>query len=92
MHISSQASVAHACKPSYLGGRDQEDKGSKPARANSSRDPISKISNTHKKRVGGVAQGAGPEFKPQYHKKKKKRFSINTVGKLKLTVASLSSQ
>jgi hypothetical protein len=24
------------------------------------------------KRAGGVAQGAGPEFKPQYHKKKKK--------------------
>jgi hypothetical protein len=22
------------------------------------------------KRTGGVAQGAGPEFKPQYHKKK----------------------
>jgi hypothetical protein len=27
----------------------------------------------HKKdRSGGVAQGEGPEFKPQYHKKKKK--------------------
>jgi hypothetical protein len=26
----------------------------------------------HKKRVGGVAQDVGPEFKPQYHKKKKK--------------------
>jgi hypothetical protein len=26
----------------------------------------------HKKRAGGVAQGVGPEFKPQYHKKKKK--------------------
>jgi hypothetical protein len=25
----------------------------------------------HKKRAGGVAQGIGPEFKPQYHKKKK---------------------
>jgi hypothetical protein len=23
-------------------------------------------------RAGGVAQGVGPEFKPQYHKKKKK--------------------
>jgi hypothetical protein len=22
----------------------------------------------HKKRAGGVAQGVGPEFKPQYHK------------------------
>jgi hypothetical protein len=26
--------------------------------------------NHHKKRAGGVAQGVGPEFKPQYHKKK----------------------
>jgi hypothetical protein len=24
----------------------------------------------YKKRAGGVAQGVGPEFKPQYHKKK----------------------
>jgi hypothetical protein len=24
------------------------------------------------KRAGGVTQGVGPEFKPQYHKKKKK--------------------
>jgi hypothetical protein len=24
------------------------------------------------KRAGGVAQSVGPEFKPQYHKKKKK--------------------
>jgi hypothetical protein len=22
----------------------------------------------HKKKAGGVAQGVGPEFKPQYHK------------------------
>jgi hypothetical protein len=27
--------VAHACNPSYSGGRDQKDSGSKPARANS---------------------------------------------------------
>jgi hypothetical protein len=27
------------------------------------------------KRVGGVAQSVGPEFKPPYHKKKKKRKS-----------------
>jgi hypothetical protein len=40
----------------------------KPARANSSRDPISKKPIT--KRVGGVAQDEGPEFKPQYCKKK----------------------
>jgi hypothetical protein len=27
----------------------------------------------HKKRAGGVTQGAGSEFKPQYCKKKKER-------------------
>jgi hypothetical protein len=31
--------VAHICNPSYSGGRDQEDPGSKPARANSSGRP-----------------------------------------------------
>jgi hypothetical protein len=36
------ALVPQACNPSYKGGRDQEDQGSKPARENSSRDPISK--------------------------------------------------
>jgi hypothetical protein len=30
-----------------------------------------KILNT--KRAGGVAQGVGPEFKPQYHHQKKKK-------------------
>jgi hypothetical protein len=37
---------------------------------NSSKDPVSEKTH-HKKRPGGVAQGIGPEFKPQYHKKKK---------------------
>jgi hypothetical protein len=41
----------------------------KPAWANSSKDPISKKIIT--KRAGGMAQGVGPEFKPQYLKKKK---------------------
>jgi hypothetical protein len=30
------ALVAHTCNPSYSGGRDQEDLGSKPAQANTS--------------------------------------------------------
>jgi hypothetical protein len=34
--------VAQAHNPSYSGGSDQEDHGSKPAMANSSRDLISK--------------------------------------------------
>jgi hypothetical protein len=34
--------MAHACNPSYSGGRDQEDQGLKPAWANSLKDPILK--------------------------------------------------
>jgi hypothetical protein len=30
----SQALVDHPCNPSYSGGRDQEDRGSKPAQGN----------------------------------------------------------
>jgi hypothetical protein len=40
--------VAHACNPSYSGGRDQENLGSEPAWVNSFQDPISKITNTKK--------------------------------------------
>jgi predicted AAA+ superfamily ATPase len=32
-----------------------------------------KKKNLPQKRAGGVVQGASPEFKPQYHKKKKKK-------------------
>jgi hypothetical protein len=59
--------VAHASNPSYSGGRDQEDCGSKPAWGNSSQEPISKIPIT--KRAARVAQDEGPEIKPQYYKK-----------------------
>jgi hypothetical protein len=71
--------VAYAYNPSYSGSRDQEDRGLKPARANSSMRPISKkaITYTQKKGAGGVAQGVGPEFKPQYYKKKKKKKKKN---------------
>jgi hypothetical protein len=40
-----------------------------------------KKKKTHKKRTGGVAQGVGPECKPQYWEKEKKKlavFHINT--------------
>jgi NADPH-dependent ferric siderophore reductase len=40
--------VAHACNPSHSGGGDQEDCSSKPARANSSQDPILKKPFTKK--------------------------------------------
>jgi hypothetical protein len=61
---------AHACNPSYSGGRDQEDRGSKPAWLNSSKEPISKT--LQKNWAGEVAQGEGPEFKLQHCKKQKK--------------------
>jgi hypothetical protein len=67
--------LAHAYNPSYLEGRDQEVQGSKPAQANSSRDPTLKKTH-HKNRAGGVAQVVGPEFNPQYHKKKKKILAL----------------
>jgi hypothetical protein len=63
--------VPNTCNPSYSGGREQEDRGSKPAQTNSSQELISKILNTE--RAGGVAQGIGPEFKSQYRKKKEKK-------------------
>jgi hypothetical protein len=62
--------VAHTCNPSYSDGRDQEDHGSKPAQANSSVRPYLEKA-LHKKGAGGVFQGVGLEFKPQYRKKKK---------------------
>jgi hypothetical protein len=39
----------------------------KPSEANSSRKTL------HKNRAGGVAQGEGPELKPQYHKINRER-------------------
>jgi hypothetical protein len=54
--------VAHACNPSYSGGRDQEDYGLKPA---------SKKKKKRENRDGGVAQGVGPEFTLSTIKKKK---------------------
>jgi hypothetical protein len=43
--------------------------------ANSLRGPI--LKNPSQKRAGGVAQGVGPEFKPQYCQKKKKLMGSN---------------
>jgi hypothetical protein len=52
----------HVCNPNYSGGRDQEDSSSKPARANSSRDPISK--NLFTKKGWWSGSRCSPEFKP----------------------------
>jgi hypothetical protein len=46
--IAYKEPMAHTCSPSYSGGRDQEDHSSKPARANSLQDPISKKHITEK--------------------------------------------
>jgi hypothetical protein len=48
IEILSQAPVAHSCNPSYSGGRDQEDHGSKIALANGLQDPILKKPITKK--------------------------------------------
>jgi hypothetical protein len=54
---------------SYSGGRDQEIMVQ--SQKNSSRDPILKKPSL--KRAGKIAEGVGPEFKPQYSKEKKRR-------------------
>jgi hypothetical protein len=46
--LLSWVQVAHACNPSYSGGRDQEDNGLKPDGANSFRDPIWKTHHDKK--------------------------------------------
>jgi hypothetical protein len=69
---TNQVPVAHICNPSWrIRGRDQEDHGLKLTWATSSRDPVWKIPIT--KKAGGVAQGEGPEFKPQYRKQTNKQ-------------------
>jgi hypothetical protein len=52
--------VSHTSNPSYSGGRDQEDRGSKPARANSLWGPISKKPITHTKK----GQWSGSRYRP----------------------------
>jgi hypothetical protein len=47
-HPWSQVLMPHTYNPSYSGGRDQEDGGSKPPQSNSLQDPISKRPITKK--------------------------------------------
>jgi hypothetical protein len=68
---NSQVLVANTCNLSYSGGRDQVDHSWKRGRANSSQDPTLK-NHIKKNGAGGVAQGEGPEFKPQYPPLKKR--------------------
>jgi Fe-S cluster assembly ATPase SufC len=46
--ILSWVLVAHACNVNFSGGRDQEERGLKPALANSLQDPILKTPSTKK--------------------------------------------
>jgi hypothetical protein len=62
--------VVHAYNPSCSRGRDQEDHSSKPARAKSSMRLSILKKPSQKSEVKWVVQGGGPEFKPQYWKKK----------------------
>jgi hypothetical protein len=71
-HIPVQVPALYAYNPRDSRGRDQEDHSSKPAWANNLLNPILTTPIT-KKRAGGVAQGVGPEFKPQYCSKKPKQ-------------------
>jgi hypothetical protein len=60
--------VAHTYNPSYSEGRNQEDHSSKPAPGQ-----IIQVEKTYlKKHTANKRASVGPEFKSQYHKKKKK--------------------
>jgi hypothetical protein len=66
------ALVAHSCNPRTSGGWDQEDQSLKDQMGQI----VFKIlswKTQHKNRADGVAEGIDPEFKHQYHKKKKKK-------------------
>jgi hypothetical protein len=69
--------VAHIYNPISSAGKDQEDRSSKPAQANSSRDPFlkKKKNPSHKNMAGRMAHSEDPEFKPQYHKTKQNLFT-----------------
>jgi hypothetical protein len=74
--------MAHACNPSYSGGRDQEALSWKPAWANSLRDSISKKPTTKKgwwsssSGKSACLENVRPISNPVLPKKKKKSYSI----------------
>jgi hypothetical protein len=71
--------VAHACNPSYSGGRDQEDPGLKPGQANSSRDPISKNPSQKKGWRSGLRWRPWVQT-PVLPKQNKKNLKVNLCG------------
>jgi hypothetical protein len=76
--LNNWVPVAHTCNPSYSGGRDQEDHSLKSAWANSLWDPILK-KPSQKKGWWNGSQCIGPEFKPQYRKRKGKNKTHTTL-------------
>jgi hypothetical protein len=58
MDFEDWALVAQACNPSYSGGRDQEDRISKPDWANRSQDPILKKPVTGEFQYGSYREKA----------------------------------
>jgi hypothetical protein len=58
----------------------------KLAQANSLGDPV--LKNPSQKRAGGVGQGIGPEFKLQYHQKKKDNSGIYLLGLFRILNSS----
>jgi hypothetical protein len=77
--------VAHACNPSYSGGRDQEDHSLKPAQANSSGDPISKNPS---QKIGLVEwfKVKALSSSPNTKKKKKNKIVCASTCKTILTI------
>jgi hypothetical protein len=63
--LVGQVLLARTCHPCYSGGRDQRDH----IRSQFLRPYLEKTHDN--KRAGGVTQGVGPEFKPQYRREKK---------------------
>jgi hypothetical protein len=75
-----QVPAAHACNPSYSGGRDQEDPSLKPAWVQIVCETLAG-KNPSQERASGMIQGVGPEFKPQYHKREReKEMAFSSVG------------
>jgi hypothetical protein len=81
--------VAHPCNPSCSGGRHQEDRGSKPAQANSLWDPISKKTQQKKDWWSGLRYR--PWIQTPYHththtrekeKETKKKLRLTEVKQL----------
>jgi hypothetical protein len=79
------ALMAHTCNPSYSGSRDQEDRGSKSARANSSKDFILKNPSQKEGWPNGSSGkstclvSVRPRVQTQRHQKKKKKEFLSEL-------------